>query len=212
MGHLISDCYWEGGGKAGQFPAWFKNKRAGATNHNGGKFSTSANVTSSTDTTNQENEPHVYALSSMTANPYQVPLTEPIPRVANSDNHPNSRSLEITLGATIRGKELGYIIRNSVLDRVLAMSSVTTANDNTHLLTLLDLGATDHCFVNANDFSTYKPYSSPRDGHPANKPARFDIMASGTVELHILRNGRTAKVFLSEALHSPDLRHNLISV
>jgi hypothetical protein len=29
MVHLISDCYWEGGGKAGQFPAWFKNKRSG---------------------------------------------------------------------------------------------------------------------------------------------------------------------------------------
>jgi hypothetical protein len=162
---LISDCYWEGGGKAGQFPAWFKNKRGEMTNSNGGKFNTSANVTLSTDNTNQDSEPHVYALSSITKRPYQVAYIEPIPRAANPDDCPNSRTLEKTLNVIIRGKELGYVTRNLILDTVLAMSSIITANDHMHLLTLLDLGATDHCFVNTNNFSTYKPYPPPRDGH-----------------------------------------------
>lgn len=99
-----------------------------------------------------------------------------------------------------------------VIHTLSALSSSVEMSNKTTLLTLLDSGATDHCFASPTDFASYRPFDTPRSGHPANKSSVFNITGMGTVEMYTQRDGTLAKIFISDALHAPELRHNLISV
>ncbi|KAF7770864.1 hypothetical protein Agabi119p4_6838 [Agaricus bisporus var. burnettii] len=160
-GHTIDNCYWPGGGKAGQFPPGF-GKRGGSrasTNNTTLTGQTSANAVND-NSGNGSNEPTVFAL------------------------------------ATIAPESTENI------------SNVSTKT----ILTLLDSGASDHCVVQRDCFIQYKPVLPPRLGNSAGEGSTFNIDGSGTAVLWVNGREATSKILLGEALHTPQLRSNLISV
>ncbi|KIJ23037.1 hypothetical protein M422DRAFT_196412 [Sphaerobolus stellatus SS14] len=78
--------------------------------------------------------------------------------------------------------------------------------------TYADSGATDHCFVNRADFSSYTELHEPREGQPANKQGKFRILGYGTVMKTIISAGYKSSITFKTALHTPDLAANLVSV
>jgi hypothetical protein len=80
------------------------------------------------------------------------------------------------------------------------------------IITLLDSGASDHCFTERELFTTYRLINPPRTGQSAGKDSTFTIEGSGVAELSVGDHGITSKVLLSDSLHTPNLRSNLISV
>ena len=77
------------------------------------------------------------------------------------------------------------------------------------ILTYADSAASDHCFVDAKDFTEYKPVE--RKGATASGED-FAIAGVGTVRKSVMVDGRWVTLSFSDALHTPDLAHNLISI
>ncbi|KAF8960208.1 hypothetical protein BDZ97DRAFT_1799960 [Flammula alnicola] len=48
-------------------------------------------------------------------------------------------------------------------------------------VTYADSGASNHCFANKSDFSTYELFDEPKEGQAASREARFKIHGKGTV-------------------------------
>jgi hypothetical protein len=78
--------------------------------------------------------------------------------------------------------------------------------------TLLDLGVSDHCFVNKNTFTKYQAISLPQKGNLAGKDSTFTIDGTGTAELLTIIDNILLRIMMSDALHTPQLRSNLILV
>jgi hypothetical protein len=79
-------------------------------------------------------------------------------------------------------------------------------------MTLLDSGASDHCFVKQDIFEQYERLDPPRTGHSAGKGSIFNIEGVGRAVFLTNVDGTTLKVNMDGALHTPHLRSNLISV
>ena len=75
-----------------------------------------------------------------------------------------------------------------------------------------DSGASDHCFVDQEVFSEYKPLTSPREGHSASVGGIFCIVSHGVVKRTVKMRHGTSELVFKRALHTPDLAANLISV
>lgn len=189
-GHTIENCYWPGGGKAGQFPAGF-GRRGGMRNTNSTGQNTTANATTTTESSSTEIEPKVFALATITTLP-----DDPDSVVARTTYNILSGDI-----SRIGGIPDGV---NSLV------SNIPRIRDT--ILTLLDSGASDHCFVQKGRFSDYKAISPPRTGNSAGKGSTFSIEGSGTAEFLTAVNGVAAKIVMKGCLHTPQLRSNLISV
>jgi len=74
------------------------------------------------------------------------------------------------------------------------------------------LGASDHCFADKSLFTTYKALEQPLVGLSANKGATFSIIGKGNIEIITDINGMRRKVKFENALHTPEMRSNLISL
>jgi hypothetical protein len=61
-GHTIENCYWPGGGKAGQFPPGFGKRRAGRGSANNVNANANANAQQTSANTVNENTEQVFAL------------------------------------------------------------------------------------------------------------------------------------------------------
>lgn len=84
---------------------------------------------------------------------------------------------------------------------------------NKHELTsYADSGASEHCFVNRNDFTVYNPLATNMTGTTAQNGGVFQILGVGTVTKITLVNGIRKEITLTDVLHTPDLSHNLISI
>lgn len=86
------------------------------------------------------------------------------------------------------------------------------ATNTHHILTLLDSGASDHCIVRKDAFSKYTPFTPPHQGNSAGKGSTFDIDGTGTAEMMAMVEGIPSKIVLGDALHTPQLWSNLVSV
>ncbi|KAF8812732.1 hypothetical protein BYT27DRAFT_7159209, partial [Phlegmacium glaucopus] len=78
------------------------------------------------------------------------------------------------------------------------------------VVTFADSACSDHCFVNKSDFSTYKPFHD-KDGDTAARGGKFKISGTGRVEKRVIFDGRVILLAFENAIHAPDLNHNLIS-
>ncbi|KAF7778932.1 hypothetical protein Agabi119p4_3277 [Agaricus bisporus var. burnettii] len=96
--------------------------------------------------------------------------------------------------------------------QVFALAAITEVTSPNGIITLLDSGASDHCFVNKQSFITYNSIIPPRQGNSAGKGSTFVINGAGEAEVYAPLNGALARIVLSGALHTPHLRSNLISV
>ena len=79
------------------------------------------------------------------------------------------------------------------------------------IATYTDSAASDHCFVSISDFSTYVPLNE-RKGTTATAGGTFKIHGMGTVRKQVNFNGKIINLTLTNALHTPKLSHNLISI
>ena len=80
------------------------------------------------------------------------------------------------------------------------------------VLTLLDSGASDHCFTDRALFTTYTPLSQATPGLGAGRDSTFQIVGRGNVKFESVIDGEVKKITLNDVLHTPGLRSNLISV
>lgn len=61
-------------------------------------------------------------------------------------------------------------------------------------------------------FTSYARYEPPLSGYSAGKDSTFTIAGRGTVEITTTNNGAERRITFENALHTPNLRSNLISV
>jgi hypothetical protein len=108
------------------------------------------------------------------------------------------------LGGGLSVAELEDNIPNTTHSHIITIPKSIT--------TLLDLGASDHCFVERKVFSSYQPISPPRTGNSARKGSTFTIEGTGTAELLTGCQDALSKILLTGSLHTPNIRCNLILV
>jgi len=101
-------------------------------------------------------------------------------------------------------------IESAPRDEYIAFYSKTS--NNNEILTLIDSGASDHCFVNKAMFLNYTPMREPLQGTMANKNAVFTIIGKEDILFETQVDGEKRKVLLEEVLYTPTLRSDLISV
>lgn len=96
-----------------------------------------------------------------------------------------------------------------------ALATNTSPNQTIDLpcqvITFTDSACSDHCFVNKSDFITCKPFHD-KDGNTAVKGGRFKISGTGWVEKCVVFDGHVVSLAFKNAIHAPDLNHNLISI
>lgn len=106
-----------------------------------------------------------------------------------------------------------------------SVSSISTSHDQFDFMALIadttptmqgnvtyaDSGASDHCFINREDFATYRNITET-SGQTAQANTRFKIIGRGTVYKNITHNGKTTVLELTDCLHTPDLTANLVSI
>jgi len=83
---------------------------------------------------------------------------------------------------------------------------------NNKTLTLIDSGASDHCFTNKELFIQINPLQRPTTGITASKQSTFHVEGRGKVKLRTNINGVSKTITFDDALYTPELRSNLISV
>ncbi|KAF7768676.1 hypothetical protein Agabi119p4_7919 [Agaricus bisporus var. burnettii] len=212
-GHTIELCYWPGGGKAGQFPPGF-GRRGGAggsaSNTATGGYQPSANNTTTNTTEKAEsNEPKVFALAAITDIINDTPkVSSTLPILSNNPDGSLISTPSVSerpyAEICVTGKDQGVSVSTTL--------NTTTSTLPYDVITLLDSGASDHCFVNKSLFATYIPMIPPRQGNSAGKGSTFLIEGAGEVGFFTPLDGAPTKIILFDALHTPQLRSNLISV
>ena len=80
------------------------------------------------------------------------------------------------------------------------------------ILTLLDSGTSDHCFITKSWFLSYNMISPPRRGNSAGKDSTFTIDGTGVAEFSTTIDSIASRIKINDVLHTPQLRSNLISV
>lgn len=132
-GHEKPDCYWEGGGKEGQFPPGF-GKRGGAKG--------STNLSSQHPPTMQ---------GETTAN---IAVVDTSAYVCMAIVSPDEDLAPHYMVSTIPDKDS---VEAEFFEPMALMSDV----GGTNLVTYGDSGASDHCFANKINFSSYESFAQP---------------------------------------------------
>ena len=84
-------------------------------------------------------------------------------------------------------------------------------HNSIHITIYADSTASDHCFVNIDNFSTYIPFTR-KSGTTATADGIFNIQGTGTIRKQVVFNERVINIAFENALHTPDLSHNLMSI
>jgi len=87
----------------------------------------------------------------------------------------------------------------------------TTQREVKDLVTYADSATSDHCFMDLKDFITYQSLAE-KDSDTAVKGGKFTIAGTGRVDKHVVFDGRVITLSFKDAMHTPDLSHNLISI
>jgi hypothetical protein len=214
QGHTIEDCYWQGGGKAGQFPAWFRKRggvKGNATPSLPGQQASANTVV--TTTTTDPTEPKVFALAAITEIQAKVPSTTvlPPPNTPNSAITTSRTYCDVVRHGEVSKMEEGLLAagRENKFPNVPQTHTVISPEQTS---ILLDSGASDHCFTRRDFFSSYQNILPPRTGHSAGKDSTFSIEGMGTADILVDNQSVVSKILLTDSLHTPNLRSNLISV
>jgi len=73
------------------------------------------------------------------------------------------------------------------------------------ILTLLDSGVSDHCFITKSWFSSYNMISSSQRGNSAGKDSTFTIDSTGVAEFSTTIDGIASRIKINDVLHTPQL-------
>jgi len=77
---------------------------------------------------------------------------------------------------------------------------------------LIDSGAPDHYFVNRESFISLTPLHQPTMGLAAAKESIFNVTGKRKAKIKMCVNGTNRNITFKDALHTPELRSNLISI
>ena len=208
-GHTIDICYWPGGGKEGQFPPGFGRRgspRGVATNTQYGGFK--QRPTANNTTAENANDKEVLALMTMGDTNYEV-TTTPLPGTPNFPNKSISNSSNTT--SELGYGNLGVRVSNGDPNINLVMFN-SMQNKLSNVPTLIDSGASDHCFTNKEFFVTLALLPQPTIGLAAGKESIFKVLGKGKAKILVTINGSTKALTFENALYTPELWSNLISV
>jgi len=133
----------------------------------------------------------------------------PPPETMNSSDPAQTSSYDLI---TIQRQSFEGAQVGSDLARENAISLHINLELKDDLLTLIDSGASDHCFADKSMFTTYRPLKQPSEGLSAERNSMFSIVGKGDIELHTFVEERRQRIILENVLHTPELRSNLISV
>ncbi|KAF7358895.1 Retrovirus-related pol polyprotein [Mycena sanguinolenta] len=237
-GHTIDECFWPGGGKAGQFPSWWRGKRPASN--------TTANVTqtySFAAWTVPAADVSVYdeggmqnvqfhgesILASPAALMEWTEATEAVAEVnigAYQDSHGGVSSLErstltssfelISGASDMSSFDFADLSDDDPADDAVftvatnsAPVNALRANTHGHTVVILDTGCTDHCFINRDDFESYQSITD-REGSGV-EGSKFRIIGSGTVR-RAVEQGGVRRIFEIEAIHTPELTCDILSI
>ncbi|KAJ7079445.1 hypothetical protein B0H15DRAFT_788098, partial [Mycena belliarum] len=199
-GHSIADCFWPGGGKEGQWPAWWKGKRGGAATPAANTVETFAFS--------------VWTVPEAVIQPYDTDGTQAV-RFRGEEVLASPLSFmawDEAAEATVPSvfPDNVTIVSESSFD---VLDSATTTSfelvgDVSSYRVVADSAATDHCFWKREDFTEYYPVE--REGKAA-EGSKFRILATGVVHKTIMYQGQKKELTLN-AIHTPDITVNLISI
>jgi hypothetical protein len=144
----------------------------------------------------------------------KVPST-PSPFPTNS---PNAMTYDTSMPInTVKGADGMEKVRDVLGDtNIIHTSSIPVSYhvaSPPKIVTLLDSGASDHCFVERDIFNKhYHQINPPRLSHSAGKGSTFSIEGVGTAKFMAVSDGISSRIVMADTLHIPLLRSNLISV
>jgi len=210
-GHTIKNCYWPGRGKAGQFPPEFgKRKLKGTVNANNTNTIATATTSTTTPSSTQQtsanavngNGEQVFALMADISPEVQPPKTPFC--IMSNPTYTLIRPFESNLVfgmADIRDVlEVGH---NNRTFSIPECHNVATSIEK--ILTLLDSGASDHCFITKSWFSSYNTISPPQRENSAGKDSTFTIDSTGVAEFSTTIDSIASRIKINNALHTPQL-------
>jgi hypothetical protein len=201
VGHLVEDCFQQGGGKAGQYPHWWKGKRTVA----------SANVATSSTSSGSTSTGTHWALSA-TVNSDEI---ERIIRENSSNKHDNSpvpTGIRFVLpGVTITDNIEKLIEENTPVEHKIALAATNAETIGLGSACVADSGCTTYFFKSRESFSIYKPLDK-MIGQSSMVGANFRVLGMGTVEIKAIHDNVEHTLEFTNALHGPDVTANLISI
>jgi len=86
----------------------------------------------------------------------------------------------------------------------------TSGENKSEILTFIDSGVTNHCFVDRIIFTTYVPFEKPLAGLSAG--SSFDIVGKGSISFSTTIDRVTRIIDIDNVLHTLSFRSSLISV
>lgn len=163
--------------------------------------------------TTAEPSEQVYALMTSTYTHHSKPnqaCPSPTSSQQTSDPVPSTSSSE-NIGSNGEGVDEG---KNGI-DSLPKTTVLSTQSDNVSYInshTILDSGASNHCFIDRSCFLSYETFDFPQTGCAADKNSTFDIRGKCVVNCTTFINNTEVKISMSDVLHTPNLRSNLISI
>jgi len=201
-------CYWEGGGKEGQFPPGFRKRgglKGSASNTRQGSFKPTP--TTHTMITNPEVD-QVFVCMTIEDTKFKVPAATNLDKLQiPNDNVPPSSSNQ--------PQQKHDAIDKGELRVLLGESPIVCHADPTNkssIPTLLDSGASDHCFADMSLFTSYTLFDQPTPGLTAEKGLTFKVAGKGNVKLQTDINGIKRIITFHDVLYTPSFQYNLISL
>jgi len=217
-GHTIKNCYWPGRGKAGQFPPGFgKYKPKETVNANNTNTITAATTSTTTPSSTQQpsanavngNGEQVFVLMADISPEVQPPKTPFC--IRSNPTYTLIRPFESNL--VFRTADIRDVLEVGHNDHIFSIPEChNVATSIEKILTLLDSGASDHCFITKSWFSSYNMILPPWRGNSAGKDSTFTIDGTGVAEFSTTIDSIASRIKINDALHTPQLQSNLISV
>jgi len=217
-GHTIENCYWLGKGKAGQFPPGFgKHKQKETVNANNTNSIAAATTSTATPPNIQQtsanavngNGEQVFALMANISPEVQLPKI--LFCAKSNPTYTLVRPFESNLVFRIADiRDVLEVGRNECTSSIPECHNVAISTEK--ILTLLDSGVSDHCFITKSWFSSYNVISPPQRGNSAGKDSTFTIDGTGVAEFSTAIDGIVFRIQINNVLHTPQLQSNLILV
>jgi len=200
---MINICYWPGREKKGQFPPDFGRRdsiRGAMTNtqQKGSKQRPTINKAMTEDANDKE----VLAFITMGNTDYEVITTS----LLYTPTFPDKSSFNSFNATSGQGYEnLGVQENNGGPDTNLIMLN-SVHNNLTNIPTLIDSGASDHCFVNKEYFITLILLSQLMLGLGVGKGSTFNVIGKEKAKIYMNIDGNIKSLTFDNVLYTPKLR------
>lgn len=198
IGHRTADCFAEGGAKAGQYPEWWRGKR---------DLHLPASQRKPAASRNQQK---VFNNAKPRAN--AATAVEKCTHCHDHDDGGSEADVEAAVALSQEGDLYAFnIIAEPDPDLSITCNTAALVSENKQNQNVFhDSGANRHIFYDRSVFSNYKEII-PLHVKGFGSALSTSAVGKGDVYLKSVVNGRTCTIKLSDALHVPSARLNLVS-